>query len=82
MNIVVATQALTLYQGNAGKKIIFVTNNATKSRRTYKSKFDKLGVVVNVVSPLTGNTNVIRHLRKGRTRFMDRRTQPLCISHR
>jgi 4-nitrophenyl phosphatase len=27
----------------AGKKIIFVTNNATKSRKAYKAKFDKLG---------------------------------------
>jgi len=31
-----------------GKKIIFVTNNATKSRRTYKAKFNELGVDVNV----------------------------------
>ncbi|KAL1405473.1 hypothetical protein Q8F55_009105 [Vanrija albida] len=27
-----------------GKKIIFVTNNATKSRRMYKTTFDKLGI--------------------------------------
>lgn len=32
------------------KSIIFVTNNATKSRRTYKSKFDHLGVQAEVVS--------------------------------
>ncbi|KZV91340.1 2-phosphoglycolate phosphatase [Exidia glandulosa HHB12029] len=30
------------------KHIIFVTNNATKSRRSYKSKFDKLGVQADV----------------------------------
>lgn len=35
------------------KQIIFVTNNATKSRRSYKSKFDKLGVQANVVSEFT-----------------------------
>lgn len=34
----------------AGKKIIFVTNNATKSRKSYKSKFDKLGVEAHLVS--------------------------------
>lgn len=31
------------------KNIIFVTNNATKSRQSYKGKFDKLGVQVDVV---------------------------------
>ncbi|KAK2463339.1 hypothetical protein APHAL10511_004650 [Amanita phalloides] len=31
-----------------GKKVIFVTNNATKSRRSYKTKFDELGIPVNV----------------------------------
>ncbi|PFH47600.1 hypothetical protein AMATHDRAFT_151729 [Amanita thiersii Skay4041] len=30
------------------KKIIFVTNNAAKSRKSYKSKFDKLGLEVHV----------------------------------
>jgi ribonucleotide monophosphatase NagD (HAD superfamily) len=28
----------------SGKDIVFVTNNATKSRRQYKAKFDKLGI--------------------------------------
>ena len=27
----------------AGKKIFFVTNNSTKSRKGYKAKFDSLG---------------------------------------
>ncbi|KAG5339371.1 hypothetical protein C0989_004497 [Termitomyces sp. Mn162] len=31
------------------KKIIFVTNNATKSRKSYKGKFDHLGVEAHVV---------------------------------
>jgi len=31
----------------AGKKIFFVTNNSTKSRKGYKSKFDSLGLDVN-----------------------------------
>ena len=32
------------------KKVVFVTNNATKSRRSYRSKFDQLGVQAHVVS--------------------------------
>jgi phosphoglycolate/pyridoxal phosphate phosphatase family enzyme len=31
----------------AGKKIFFVTNNSTKSRKGYKAKFDELGLSVN-----------------------------------
>jgi len=31
-----------------GKHIIFVTNNATKSRKNYKGKFDKLGIQAEV----------------------------------
>ncbi|KAF8909755.1 p-nitrophenyl phosphatase [Gymnopilus junonius] len=30
------------------KKIVFVTNNATKSRKTYKQKFDQLGISIHV----------------------------------
>lgn len=29
--------------------MLFVTNNATKSRKSYKGKFDKLGVEAHVV---------------------------------
>ncbi|KAF8586948.1 p-nitrophenyl phosphatase [Ramaria rubella] len=36
------------YLRSQKKSIIFVTNNATKSRRSYKSKFDKLGVQAEV----------------------------------
>lgn len=32
------------------KRIIFVTNNATKSRKNYKKKFDKLGVQAEMAS--------------------------------
>jgi len=35
--------------GGIEKSIIFVTNNATKSRREYKKKFDKLGIDATVV---------------------------------
>jgi len=35
-----------------GKRLVFVTNNSTKSRADYKKKFDKLGVPVEVVSSL------------------------------
>ncbi|KAF8064922.1 HAD-like domain-containing protein [Lyophyllum atratum] len=31
-----------------GKKVLFVTNNATKSRKSYKGKFDQLGVQAHV----------------------------------
>ena len=31
------------------KRIFFVTNNATKSRKSYKKKFDQLGLEANVV---------------------------------
>ena len=34
------------------KRIFFVTNNATKSRKSYKKKFDQLGLEANVVSGL------------------------------
>lgn len=32
------------YLRSLGKNLIFVTNNATKSRKSYKTKFDKLGI--------------------------------------
>lgn len=34
-----------------GKRIWFVTNNATKSRASNKAKFDKMGIECHVVSP-------------------------------
>jgi 4-nitrophenyl phosphatase len=37
-------------QYGIGKKIIFVTNNASKSRRQYKGVFDKLGIEASTVS--------------------------------
>jgi 4-nitrophenyl phosphatase len=35
--------------GGPDKSIVFVTNNATKSRKNYKNKFDKLGIDATVV---------------------------------
>ncbi|KAI6112387.1 HAD-like domain-containing protein [Pisolithus croceorrhizus] len=32
----------------SGKRLLFVTNNATKSRRSYKTKFDQLGIEAHV----------------------------------
>lgn len=29
---------------SSGKQVVFVTNNASKSRRSYKGKFDKMGI--------------------------------------
>jgi 4-nitrophenyl phosphatase len=34
---------------NAGKRLVFVTNNSTKSRADYKKKFDALGIPCEVV---------------------------------
>lgn len=36
----------------SGKRLLFVTNNATKSRKSYKGKFDELGVQAAVVRPV------------------------------
>ncbi|KAF2756324.1 4-nitrophenylphosphatase [Pseudovirgaria hyperparasitica] len=33
---------------NRGKRLVFVTNNSTKSRQDYKAKFDKAGIQANV----------------------------------
>ena len=49
------------------KSIIFVTNNATKSRRNYKGKFDKLGVQAEVVSKMV---YVSRAVHVSLTQFM------------
>jgi len=37
------------------KQVVFVTNNATKSRKSYKTKFDQLGVEAHVVSVRSGS---------------------------
>ncbi|KAL0573540.1 hypothetical protein V5O48_008426 [Marasmius crinis-equi] len=50
-----ATEVLSLLRGKK-KKVIFVTNNATKSRKSYKGKFDNLGVEASVVRPLFNTT--------------------------
>lgn len=42
-----ATDVLA-YLRKLGKSVLFVTNNATQSRKSYKSKFDKLGVEAHV----------------------------------
>jgi ribonucleotide monophosphatase NagD (HAD superfamily) len=49
-------KALTYYESilhtnkpTAGKQLVFVTNNSTKSRADYKKKFEKLGIPAEVV---------------------------------
>jgi len=34
---------------DAGKQLVFVTNNSTKSRADYKKKFDGMGISANEV---------------------------------
>lgn len=41
------------YLRKQGKRIFFVTNNATKSRASNKGKFDKMGIECEVVRPLS-----------------------------
>lgn len=43
------------------KQIIFVTNNATKSRKNYKGKFDKLGIEAYVVSTAPWPLDCVYH---------------------
>ncbi|KAI6115323.1 HAD-like domain-containing protein [Pisolithus croceorrhizus] len=42
-----AVQVLDMLR-KRGKRLLFVTNNATKSRRSYKTKFDQLGIETHV----------------------------------
>jgi len=42
-----AVEVLTILR-NKNKSVLFVTNNATKSRKSYKGKFDQLGVEAHV----------------------------------
>ncbi len=41
-----------------GKRLIFVTNNASKSRRQYKSTFDKLGIEAKEVRTFSSGCNL------------------------
>lgn len=45
----VAFELAIFDQSYADKHVLFVTNNATKSRKNYKKKFDKLGIQAEVV---------------------------------
>jgi len=36
-------------KSEAGKQLVFVTNNSTKSRASYKAKFDSMKIPVKVV---------------------------------
>lgn len=40
------------YLRTLGKRLIFVTNNATKSRESFKAKFDRLGIQADLVKCL------------------------------
>ncbi|KAI9637914.1 HAD-like domain-containing protein [Dioszegia hungarica] len=44
--VVPGVKEVLKYLRSIGKRILFVTNNASKSRRMYKSTFDKLGIEV------------------------------------
>jgi len=49
---------------STGKDIVFVTNNATKSRRQYKAKFDKLGIQASEVRPFLQEDDERREFEK------------------
>jgi 4-nitrophenyl phosphatase len=53
-----ATDVLALLRAR-GKHVLFVTNNATKSRKSYKKKFDVLGVQASVVRRADVRTRVL-----------------------
>lgn len=57
LNVLSICYDLTMFPHNIAtqqeKSVIFVTNNATQSRASYKKKFDKLGLEAHVVSGST-----------------------------
>lgn len=46
----VTRQLLTSFFSPQGKRLVFVTNNSTKSRKQYGKKFETLGLSVSEVS--------------------------------
>jgi 4-nitrophenyl phosphatase len=52
-HLCLASHDILIWVYSTEKHILFVTNNATKSRRNYKGKFDKLGVQAEVVSRIS-----------------------------
>jgi len=54
-----------------GKRVLFVTNNATKSRRNYKKKFDGLGIEAHVVRSTPACRYIYRHSSSCRMRSSD-----------
>jgi len=54
------------YLRDQNKRIFFVTNNATKSRQSNKTKFDKMGIKAEVVSlfPILNPLKLARELKK------------------
>jgi len=64
---------------STGKRVIFVTNNASKSRRMYKSTFDKLGIEVKAVSlPFGRNILADPQAKQSRKKFSARHTLLRC----
>ncbi|GAA99236.1 uncharacterized protein L969DRAFT_86460 [Mixia osmundae IAM 14324] len=47
-NVIPGVADFLAYQRKQGKKLIFVTNNATKAREGFKAKFDKLGLEAHI----------------------------------
>jgi ribonucleotide monophosphatase NagD (HAD superfamily) len=53
------------YLRSRGKRIFFVTNNATKSRQSNKLKFDKMGIKAEVVSFFFTSLSLYEKKRRG-----------------
>ena len=47
--LLISLLGLILNTSATGKQLVFVTNNSTKSRAMYKSKFDSMKIPVKVV---------------------------------
>ena len=66
-----------------GKKLVFVTNNSTKSRADYKKKFDKLGIEAYEVSRPAFLGSAVHRLinTEGRSLWVKLQRSNLYLSH-